>query len=98
MGASAAELAIATDLVIVGSPVGTEYKRLVDDARVWGVRTHLRAAGATDTGESDTELVDRIRHAGPIAHPRQDPQTRAAAENAVRSWYENLTRLRKDAS
>ncbi|MGP3535460.1 glycosyltransferase family 2 protein [Microbacterium sp. RD1] len=94
--AAATAAAIATDLVIVGPASGIEFDRLVDDARVWGVRTHLPGPGhhpEAAGGRGYEDLIKRILTPAPIPSDILDPNDQAATEAAVRSWFEKVSTL-----
>ncbi|MGK3953415.1 glycosyltransferase family 2 protein [Microbacterium sp. I2] len=95
-GAAATTTAIATDLIIIGPASGIEFDRLVDDARIWGVRTHLlgpedHPEGASGAGFGD--LLERILTEAPTESSPLDPNDQAATEAAVRSWFEKVSTL-----
>lgn len=95
--AVAAELAIASDLVVIGPSCGIDFDRLMDDALIWGVRAHHRSGAHTPAGVEDIaldELVRLIRTAPPQLTPTAvNPQARVHAENAVRRWYAEVAAL-----
>jgi len=94
---AAAEVAIATDLVVIGPADGIDFHRMVDDARMWDVRTHHRMPGDTSAGADDaslTELVERIQAGRTGVGERPDPaESRHEAEAAVRAWYREVVAL-----
>ena len=71
-GGAAAELAVATDVVIIGSPVGIDFARLVDDARVWSVRAHVRPP-ADPLTETDEAGLAETRRAEFVLQNRRRP-------------------------
>jgi hypothetical protein len=96
VGGPATEAAVATDLIIIGPASGIEFDRLVDDARIWGVRTHLlgpedHPEGASGAGFGD--LLERILTEAPTESSPLDPNDQAATEAAVRSWFEKVSTL-----
>lgn len=105
-GAAAAEVAVATDVIVVGDPVGTDFERLADDARRWGVRLHVERPrdrpvgdaaddGAVARSTEDSPLVQRVLAGGPVGEDRSNvTHDRAAANEAVRSWYEAVKAVR----
>lgn len=93
-GGAAVEVPIATDLVVIGPADGIDFHRMVDDARMWDVRTHHRMPGDTSAGADDaslTELVERIQAGRTGVGERPDPaESRHEAEAAVRAWYREI--------
>jgi hypothetical protein len=93
---SATATAVATDLIIIGPSQGIDVERLTDDARIWGVRAHHRSVEDRPDGADDIwidKLVERIATGAPSTEVHDDAEDRAAAEAAVRSWFERVSAL-----